>query len=75
MEEGVVINVSSDDAEQENYEMDDLIDDNLDIGYEYVDASQINIANLGLRFRGISIPAGATLIVLFQIFQAEIHSE
>jgi hypothetical protein len=61
MEEGVVINVSSDDAEQENDEMDDLFDDDLDIGYEYVDASEINIVNLGLRFRGITIPAGATI--------------
>ncbi|MGE0020177.1 MAG: T9SS type A sorting domain-containing protein [Draconibacterium sp.] len=61
MEEGVVINVSSDDAEQENDEMDDLYDDDLDIGYEYVDASTINIVNLGLRFRGITIPADATI--------------
>jgi len=61
MEEGVVINVSSDDAEQENDEMDDLYDDDLDIGYQYVDASKINIVNLGLRFRGITIPAGATI--------------
>jgi len=61
MEEGVVINVSSDDAEQENDEMDDLYDDDLDIGYEYVDASEINIVNLGMRFPGITIPAGATI--------------
>jgi hypothetical protein len=61
MEEGVVINVSSDDAEQENDEMDDLYDDDLDIGYEYVDASTINIVNLGLRFRGITIPADAAI--------------
>ena len=61
MEEGVVINVSSDDAEQENDEMDDLYDDDLDIGYEYKDASEINIVYLGLRFRGITIPAGAKI--------------
>jgi len=60
-EDGVVINVSSDDAEQENDAMDDLYDDDLDIGYEYVDASTINIVNLGLRFRGITIPADAAI--------------
>jgi len=70
MEEGVVINVSSDDAEQENDEMDDLFDDDLDIGYEYVDASEINIVNLGLRFRGITIPSGATIDSAFIV----IHS-
>jgi hypothetical protein len=69
-EDGVVINVSSDDAEQENDEMDDLYDDDLDIGYEYKDASEINIVYLGLRFRGINIPAGATIDSAFIV----IHS-
>ena len=70
MEEGVVINVSSDDAEQENDAMDDLYDDDLDIGYEYVDASEINIVNLGMRFREITIPANATIDSAFIV----IHS-
>ena len=69
-EDGVVINVSSDDAEQENDAMDDLFDDDLDIGYEYKDASEINIVYLGLRFRGITIPAGATIDSAFIV----IHS-
>ncbi len=59
-DEGVEISASSDDAEQENDAMDDLYDDDLDVGYEY-DPSEINIVNIGLRFRGITIPAGATI--------------
>ncbi len=69
-EDSVIINVSSDDAEQENDAMDDLFDDDLDIGYEYKDASEINIVYLGLRFRGITIPAGATIDSAFIV----IHS-
>jgi len=61
VEDDVEVDVSSDDAEQENDEMDDLYDDDLDVGYEYVDASEINIVNIGLRFRGITIPAGSVI--------------
>jgi hypothetical protein len=61
VEDEVEVNVSSDDAEQENDEMDDLYDDDLDMGYGYKDASEINIVNAGLRFRDIAIPAGSTI--------------
>ncbi|QGY43763.1 T9SS type A sorting domain-containing protein [Maribellus comscasis] len=60
IDENIVVDVSSDDAEQENDEMDDLEDDDLDVGYEYA-PDEINIVHIGLRFRDIGIPAGATI--------------
>lgn len=57
---GVQIRVSSDDAEQENDEMDALEDDDLDAGWEG-DPADLNILTTGLRFRDMSIPKGATI--------------
>lgn len=52
------IDVSSDDAEQENDEMDKLYDDDLDAGWE---GDDFNTLSTGLRFTGITIPQGATI--------------
>ena len=50
--------VSSDDAEQENDEMDKLYDDDLDAGWE---GDDFNIMRTGLRFRDVAVPQGATI--------------
>lgn len=50
--------VSSDDAEQENDEMDKLYDDDLDAGWE---GDDFNTLSTGLRFTGVPIPQGATI--------------
>lgn len=52
--------VSSDDAEQENDEMDSLTDDDIDAGWEG-DPTDLNILTAGLIFRDLPIPAGATI--------------
>jgi hypothetical protein len=52
--------VSSDDAEQENDEMDKLFDDDLDAGWEGAPEDQ-NILNIGMRFQNVAIPKGATI--------------
>jgi len=57
---GVFVAVSSDDAEQENDEMDSLTDDDLDAGWEGAPEDQ-NILTTGLRFRDVSIPKGAVI--------------
>ncbi len=57
---GAIIEVSSDDAEQENDAMDDLEDDDIDTGWEG-EADDQNILTAGLRFRDIFIPQGATI--------------
>jgi hypothetical protein len=59
-DEGVLLAVSSDDAEQENDEMDSLTDDDLDAGWEGAPEDQ-NILTTGLRFRDVSIPKGAVI--------------
>jgi hypothetical protein len=56
----VTYDVSSDDAEQENDEMDKLYDDDLDAGWEGAPEDQ-NIMVIGLRFQNISIPKGSTI--------------
>ena len=59
-DEGVVFAASSDDAEQENDEIDSLFDDDLDAGWEGEPDDQ-NVLTTGLRFRDIYIPKGATI--------------
>ena len=50
------VDVSSDDAEQENNQMDKLYDDDLDAGWE---GDDFNTLSTGLRFRDITVPQGA----------------
>lgn len=50
------VDVSSDDAEQENQEMDKLFDDDLDAGWE---GDDFNVLTTGLRFTEVAIPNGA----------------
>jgi len=57
---------SSDDAEQENDEIDALYDDDIDAGWEGEPEDQ-NILTAGLRFRDIEIPQGATIDSVFII--------
>ncbi len=57
---GVKVPVSTDDAEQENNEMDALFDDDLDAGWEGATEDQ-NILTAGIRFRQIDIPQGAKI--------------
>jgi hypothetical protein len=59
-EEGVIIDVSTDDCEQENDEIDTPYDDDLDAGWEG-EEGDANILTVGLRFQNITIPAGATI--------------
>ncbi len=57
---GEFIPASSDDAEQENDEIDSLFDDDIDTGWEGEPDDQ-NILTAGLRFRNIGIPQGAII--------------
>ncbi len=68
-EEGVTFAASSDDAEQENDEIDALFDDDIDAGWEGEPEDQ-NILTAGLRFRNIQIPQGAVIDSVF----IEVHS-
>jgi hypothetical protein len=54
------LSISSDDAEQENDEIDALDDDDLDSGWEGQEGDA-NILTLGLRFQDVNIPQGATI--------------
>ncbi len=65
-DEGVRFAVSSDDAEQENDEIDALYDDDIDAGWEGAPEDQ-NILTAGLRFRNILIPKGAKIDSAFII--------
>lgn len=56
----VTFEASSDDAEQENDEIDSLFDDDLDAGWEGAPEDQ-NILTAGLRFRHIGIPQDAVI--------------
>ena len=70
-DDGVVFEASSDDAEQENDEMDSLFDDDLDAGWEGAPEDQNNLTT-GLRFRGINLPQGAIIDSAFiQIWSHE----
>ncbi len=57
---GLRFPVSSDDAEQENNEIDALFDDDLDAGWEGEPGDQ-NILTAGVRFRNIPLPKGAVI--------------
>ncbi len=57
---GVIFPASSDDAEQENNEMDALFDDDIDAGWEGAPEDQ-NILTAGLRFQQVGIPQGAVI--------------
>lgn len=59
-EDGVTFEASSDDAEQENDEIDSLFDDDLDAGWEGAPEDQ-NILTAGLRFRNIMLPKDAVI--------------
>lgn len=50
------VDVSTDDAEQENDEMDKLFDDDLDAGWE---GDDFNTLTTGLRFTDVQIPNGS----------------
>ncbi|MBK8566519.1 MAG: T9SS type A sorting domain-containing protein [Saprospiraceae bacterium] len=52
------VEVSTDDAEQKNNEIDKLYDDDLDIGWE---GDEFNVVSTGLRYRGVNVPKGATI--------------
>lgn len=56
----VVLDLSTDDAEQENNEVDTPFDDDLDAGWEGEPADQ-NILTCGLRFQNVTIPKGSTI--------------
>lgn len=60
----ITISISTDDAEQENDEMDTLIDDDLDAGWE---GDDFNVLTAGLRFQNITIPGGATIDSAFLV--------
>jgi hypothetical protein len=69
MDEGVTFAASSDDAEQENDEIDSLFDDDIDAGWEG-DPEDFNILSCGLRFQNICIPKGARIDSAY----IEVHS-
>jgi hypothetical protein len=62
LDDGTVVTfgLSSDDAEQENDEMDTLHDDDLDAGWEG-DPEDLNVLHAGLRFQSIPVPKGAII--------------
>lgn len=65
--EWVTVQLSSDDAEQENDEIDTFWDDDLDAGWEG-DPEDLNVVHIGLRFRDITVPKGATIDSAYIIF-------
>ena len=65
----VTLDLSTDDAEQENDEVDSRFDDDLDVGWEGEPADQ-NILNLGLRFRDLNLVQGSSIDSAFVIFHA-----
>ena len=64
--EMLTFDASTDDAEQENDEVDTPFDDDIDAGWEGEPEDQ-NILTAGLRFRDINIPVGATIDSAFII--------
>ncbi len=65
----VIVNLSSDDAEQEDDAMDDLFDDDLDIGWEG-EPDKKHVLTLGMRFQNIIIPQNATIDSAFILIYA-----
>ena len=56
----VVVQLSSDDAEQEHDAMDALFDDDLDAGWDGEEGEELKL-HIGLRFTNITIPQGAVI--------------
>ena len=56
----ITLAASTDDAEQENDEIDTLFDDDIDSGWEG-DPEDQNILTAGLRFQNVPVPNGATI--------------
>ncbi len=56
----IVFNASSDDAEQENEEVDTPWDDDIDAGWEGEPEDQ-NTLSAGMRFQNVTIPKGAKI--------------
>lgn len=65
----VTLDLSTDDVEQENDEVDSYYDDDLDTGWEGAPEDQ-NLLTLGLRFTDIQIPAGEIIDSAFIVFHA-----
>ncbi len=65
--EVITLEISSDDAEQENDEIDALNDDDLDVGWEGQDGDA-NVLTTGLRFKRVGIPQGSTIDSAFFVF-------
>jgi len=63
----VIVGTSSDDAEQEDTEMDALYDDDLDMGWEG-DPTKLHVLTTGLRFQNIAVPKGVTIDSAFITF-------
>jgi hypothetical protein len=56
----VIVELSYDDAEEENGEIDALNDDDLDFGWQG-DPEDLNVQTVGLRFLDVQVPVGATI--------------
>jgi len=65
----ITLDLSSDDVEQENDEVDSYYDDDLDAGWEGAPEDQ-NLLTLGLRFVDITIPQGSVIDSAFVVFHA-----
>jgi len=65
----VTLDLSSDDVEQENNEVDSRYDDDLDAGWQGAPEDQ-NLLTLGLRFVDITIPQGSEIDSAFVVFHA-----
>lgn len=65
----ITLDLSTDDVEQENDEVDSYYDDDLDAGWEGAPEDQ-NILNLGLRFQDIRIPQNTVIDSAFIVFHA-----
>ncbi len=65
----VTLDLSTDDVEQENDEVDSYYDDDLDAGWEGAPEDQ-NLLTLGLRFVDLPILQGSTIDSAFVVFHA-----
>lgn len=65
----ITLELSTDDVEQENNEVDSYFDDDLDAGWEGAPEDQ-NLLTLGLRFVNLTIPQGAQIDSAFVVFHA-----
>ncbi|HBH05058.1 MAG TPA: hypothetical protein DDX92_00460 [Flavobacteriales bacterium] len=65
----ITLDLSTDDVEQENNEVDSYFDDDLDLGWEGAPEDE-SILNMGLRFQNIHIPQGTVIDSAFIVFHA-----